>query len=526
MEGLTVWGNDVMTDIVGNRTLRSQWDDTVRWYGCRSFLEYISVEDKVTAFSYAEFDALVKQAANLFLEMGVRQGELVATHLHNSPQYLICWLALAQIGAVTVPLNEHYKLDESAYVIHKCGIRRIVAEPRSMSIYADHQETLGLDDLLLTVPDQCWPELPTLETGMARQPKALTEDRPVASGDMAVILFTSGTTCRPKGAVYTHHNVVYGGLLHAAQVGICEGDRFLSVMPCYHMDFQEMAAMPVICTGSTLIMVEHYSARRFWGQVCRYRANFTDTMSIMNRTMMLQPVQPWEKEHCLKQIYFSMGLSEEEKNSFEDRFRVKLLNSYGMTETVSAVTCAPLYGDKHWPSVGRPALSYEVKIIDCDGKEVPPNTWGEICVRGVPGKTIIAGYYRDPEATAALIDGDGWIHSGDRGYLDEGGWLFFVDRWGNMIKRSGENISSSEVECVLTSHPKIADAAVIGVPDPIRDEAVKALVQLTKGETLTEDEVIAYCASRLAKFKVPTIVEFVTEFPRTATGKIKKQLLQ
>ena len=517
-----------MTDIVGNRTLRSQWDDTVRFYPEQIFLEYVSTEDQLTCYTYAAFDRLVKRAANFLLELGVQKGELVALHLHNTPQYLVCWLALAQIGAVSVPLNEHYRLPESSYAIAKCGIKKIIVEPRSLALYEGNQEALGLSHILLAFGQA--PEgsgVIEMEREMARQPEDhLLEQRPVSSEEMAVILFTSGTTRHPKGAVYTHCNVVYGGLVHVAQMGMSEGDRFLSSMPCYHMDFQEMAAMPVICTGSTLIMVEHYSARRFWGQVCRYRANFTDTMSIMNRTMMLQPVQPWEKDHCLKQIYFSMGLSDEEKERFEERFNVKLLNSYGMTETVSGVTCAPLVGDKRWPSVGRVALSYKIKIIDCAGNEVSPGTLGEICVLGERGRSVVSGYYQDEEATAELFDAEGWLHSGDRGYLDEEGWLYFVDRWGNMIKRSGENVSSLEVECVLTSHERVADAAVIGVPDPIRDEAVKAFVQPVEGCTLTAEELTAYCAERLAKFKVPTIYEFVREFPRTATGKIKKNMLR
>ncbi|MGI5978476.1 MAG: crotonobetaine/carnitine-CoA ligase [Oscillospiraceae bacterium] len=515
-----------MTDIVGNRTLRSQWDETVQFYGDKTFLEFVSVEDQVTSYTYSEFDKLVKQAANVFLDMGVKKDELVATHLHNTPQYLICWLALAQIGAVTVPMNEHYKLDESSYVIQKCGIRRLIAEPRSVDMFVNARDALELDDIVLTQGHHKSPGLIHLQDEMAKQPATLKEDRAVSTEDMAVILFTSGTTCYPKGAIYTHCNVVYGGLVHVAQMGMSHGDKFLSAMPCYHMDFQEMAAMPVICTGSTLIMVEHYSARRFWSQVCRYKANFTDTMSIINRTMMMQPVQPWEKEHCLKQIYFSMGMSDEEKEQFESRFNVRLLNSYGMTETVSGVTCVPLTGDQHWPSVGRPALSYEIKIVDCNGNEVPPYALGEICVHGIPGKTIIPGYYKDPEATEKLIDRDGWLHTGDKGYLDPGGWLFFVDRMSDVIKRAGENISSSEVECILTSHEKIADAAVIGVPDPIRDQAVKAFVQLKENQVMTECEVIEFCSEHLSKFKVPTIVEFVTDFPRTATGKIKKQLLR
>lgn len=515
-----------MADIVGNRTLRSQWDETVRFYGNRIFLEYVSVEDEVVSYTYSDFDRKVKQAANLFLSMGIQKDELVATHLHNTPQYLICWLALAQIGAITVPMNEHYKLDESTYVIQKCGIRRIIVEPRSVDMFAAAREKLNLDSIVLSEGHSEWPRLIYLQDEMMKHPTELTEDRVITPDDMAVILFTSGTTCKPKGAIYTHCCVIYGGLVHVAQMGMSAGDKFLSCMPCYHMDFQEMAAMPVICTGSTLIMVEHYSARRFWSQVYRYKAHFTDTMSIMNRTMMMQPVQPWEKDHCLKQIYFSMGMNDLEKENFESRFRVRLLNSYGMTETVSGVTCVPLVGDQHWPSVGRPALSYEIKIIDCEGREVPPGTLGEICVQGIPGRTIVSGYYQDPDATTKLIDNNGWLHTGDKGYLDEGGWLFFVDRMSNMIKRAGENISSSEVECVLTTHNKIADAAVIAVPDPIRDQAVKAFVQLKENQMLTEAEVISYCSEHLSKFKVPTIVEFVTQFPRTATGKIKKQLLR
>lgn len=513
------------TDMVGSRTLRSQWDETVKFYSDRVFLEYVSVEDTVTSFTYAQIDRQVKQAANFFLSLGIQKGELVALHLHNKPQYLVCWLALAQIGAVSVPLNEHYRLQETNHILEKCDIHKIITEPRTLELYIELRKTLPIEMLILTDGTTDEPNVLLLEEGMADQPTELTEIRPVTTEEMAVILFTSGTTRYPKGAIYTHCNVVYGGLIHVAQMGMEEGDRFLSSMPCYHMDFQEMAAMPVICTGSTLIMVEHYSARRFWSQVCRYRANFTDTMSIMNRTMMLQPVQPWERDHCLKQIYFSMGLSDEEKECFETRFNVKLLNSYGMTETVSGVTCAPLTGDKNWPSVGRVAPSYEIKIIDPDGNELPPGGHGEICIHGVPGRSIVPGYYRDEEATAKLIDADGWLHSGDWGYLDEDGWLFFEGRCGHFIKRSGENVSCMEVECVLTSHPQIADAAVIGVPDPIRDQAVKAFVLPVEGARLTEEEIISYCNYRLAKFKVPSFVEFVTDFPRTATGKIKKNLL-
>ena len=512
-----------MTDIAGGRTLRSQWNETARLFPDRVFLKFLSVRDEVTEYTYRQFDGMVKRAANFFLELGVQKGELVALHLHNSPQYMVCWLALAQIGAVSVPFNEHSSFDESRYLLQKCGIGSLILEKASLPVYEGHFKELGLRRVISVDCEQ--EGLLALARGTERQPETLREERPLSSDDPAVILFTSGTTRYPKGAVYTHASVIYGGLLHAQQIGMCSGDRFLSAMPCYHMDFQEMAAMPVICMGGTLIMVEHYSARRFWRQVCQHRANFTDTMSVMNRTMLLQPVEPWEKDHCIKQIYFSMGLSLEELEAFEERFHVRLLNSYGMTETVSAVTCSPLVGERRWPSVGRPALSYEIKIIHPDGTECAPREEGEICVRGVPGRSLVSGYYRSPKATARLLPGDGWLHSGDAGYLDEDGWLYFLGRYGDMIKRSGENISALEVECVLTSHPDIADAAVIGVPDAIRDFSVKAFIQLREGASLTAEDVTDYCSRKLSSFKVPTIIEFVTDFERTATGKIIKKHL-
>lgn len=515
----------MIADMVGNRTLKSQWDETVRLYGENLFLKYISVQDEISSFTYIEFDRNVKQIANLLLDLGIEKGDFVALHLHNRPEYLACWLAIAQIGAVSIPINEHFQAGECSYILDKCRISYLIAEPCSIDIYLELYEQFSPKSLLLAGGESEDPRVISLASASRQQPDTLKKQVEVCSEDTAVILFTSGTTRHPKGVIYTHCNVIYGGLLHAEQICMRTGDRFFTSMPCYHMDFQEMAASPVICTGSTLIMSEHYSARRFWRQVYEHKADFTDTMSLMNRTMLMQPVQPWEKAHSLKQIYFSMGLSDEEKEAFEERFQVRLLNSYGMTETVSAVTCVPPWGDQHWPSVGRPALSYEIKIVDEKGNTLPAGTEGEICVHGIPGRTLVKGYYQDEEATRRLLDEDGWLHSGDWGYLDEEGWLFFLGRCGHIIKRSGENISCTEVECVLTSHPLIADAAVIGVPDSIRGQAVKAVIQLKEGECLSKEDITSYCEQHLAKFKVPTQIAFVAEFPRTATGKIKKNLL-
>jgi len=223
-----------MTDMVGGRTLRSQWDETVRCYGQDTFLEYISVDDTVEAWTYKELDCQVKRAANFFLELGVARQELVALQLHNRPEYLACWLALAQIGAVSVPLNEHYQRPEIHYILEKCGVRRVITEPATLPLYLE-PPLRPVVDQLIAVQGPAPEGVLALEAGIARQPDHLLDNRPMSSDDLAVILFTSGTTRYPKGAMYTHCNVIYGGLIHVAQMGMDHGDRFLTSMPCYHI---------------------------------------------------------------------------------------------------------------------------------------------------------------------------------------------------------------------------------------------------------------------------------------------------
>jgi crotonobetaine/carnitine-CoA ligase len=220
-----------------------------------------------------------------------------------------------------------------------------------------------------------------------------------------------------------------------------------------------------------------------------------------------------------------MPLSDGEKADFERRFRLRLMNSYGSTESIGWAVTDPPQGQRRWPSVGRAGLGYEVGIFDADGVEVPPGQIGEFRIKGVRGRSLMLGYHDDPEATAAALGPDGWLRTHDEGYCDADGWFYFVDRAVNVIKRAGENVSATEVECVLTSHPLIAEAAVVGVPDPVRDKAVKAYVRLQPGAQLAAPDIVAYCRGLLAPYKVPEFVDFVEDFPRTASLKIEKRLL-
>lgn len=515
-------------DIVGNRTLRDMWDELARLDSEKTALIFEDCKGGIREFTYPQFNEEINKTANLFLDLGIKKDEKVAIQLNNSPEFLMCWFGLAKIGAVLVPLNTKYTQEEVGYIINTCGAATVVIEQEFLPIYCSNKPNndIGIKNILLTRSEKQIPGTVNFVEYKEKQPGKLKESRSLSSDDVAEILFTSGTTSRPKGVVLTHCNLLYAGIFTAWQIGLRHEDRYLTIMPAFHVDFQLNALMPVLIAGATLISVEKYSARMFWKQVCDYKATITEAIPMMARTMMLQPEQEWEKNHCVREMFFYLPFPNQEKKAFEERFQVRLLTSYGSTESLVGVIGDPLYGERNWPSIGKPALSYEAKIVDEQGNELPPNRIGEICIKGVPGRTIMKEYYNDAQATAKALKPGGWLHTGDKGFVDESGWFYFVDRKVNMIKRSGENISTTEIENILMGHPKIAEAAVIGVPDPISDQAVKAFIIFKDGEELLTEEILEYCRGHMAEFKVPSFIEIRTSFPRTCTGKIQKKLLE
>jgi crotonobetaine/carnitine-CoA ligase len=277
--------------------------------------------------------------------------------------------------------------------------------------------------------------------------------------------------------------------------------------------------------GACLVMLEEYRATRFWGQVREHRATLTGLVAMLLRTLMAQPPAAEDRDHVLRLVNYAINVPDAERAAFEERFGVTLANGYGLSEAMLTVCHVPIHRPKRWPSIGLPAGERRVRVVDEAGEEVAAGEVGEITVHGVPGRTLMKGYYKDPAATADAIR-DGWLHTGDNGWADELGYLYFFDRKKDVIKRAGENVSAMEVETVLLEHPEIALAAVVAAPDPIRDEAVKAFVVRREGSALEIEAIQAFCAERLAPFKVPTIVELRDELPLTSVGKVQKRALR
>lgn len=533
-------------DIVGSRTLRDLWRDLGEQHGGRTFLVFEDSAGEVAGFTYAQFRTLVTRTANLLLSLGVGKGDAVAVHLRNCPELLMCMFGLTEIGAVMVPLHPRSTREECADIVARVDAKVVVCEPDGLGHYtasgqhkagqheagqheASHEagqhEASSIPRIVLARSEELVPGTTAFETARDAQPAYLRDVVPLTSDDVAGIVFTSGTTARPKGVVLTHANLLFSGIFVDWQASLTEQDRLLTTMPACHVNFQLNALMPVLTAAATLVMVERYSASTFWKQVCQYEATVVQSIAMMVRTQLLQPEADWERENSVREVLYYLPITDEEKARFEQRFGARILNSYGTSETLVGVLTDPPRGERRWPSVGRVGLGYEARVVDDEGREVPPGTVGEIQVRGVPGRTLMKEYFQDPAATAAAIDDEGWLHTGDLGHVDPDGWFFFVERRTHLIKRAGESVSPAEVEAVLTRHPGVAEAAVIGVPDPIHDEAVKAFVVPAPGVTLTEQDVQDHCRARLMPFKVPTVVEIVTSLPHTRSFKVEKSRL-
>lgn len=537
-----------MADIVGNETLRDLWQSVVERKGRRHFLTFQNRVGDVFEYTYAAFDEDVNRIANVFLDLGIEKGDHVALHLHSSPEFLMCLFGLAKIGAVAVPINEQYLADEAEYILENSDAICVVVEPL---FYETYQELLarghyfpkgvvvaraGTESPRSNIDfSSIYTPLGTVKEGQqgiydfwmmrCEQSAILRDSCELASDDPVQIIYTSGTTSRPKGVVLTHANMVFSGLYGDWEVSLRGSDRVLTSMPACHSNFQLAALMPVITAGASLIIIEKYSATRFMKQIRHYKATVIQCVAMMLRTLLLQPVDPEEKNHCVREVLYFIPITDAEKEEFEQRFNMRIMNTYGSTESIGWAITDPPVGARNWPSVGRAGLGYKARICDMNDNELPPGEVGEIQIKGERGRSVMLEYYNNPEATENTFSVDGWLKTGDQGYQDDNGWFYFVDRKVNMVKRSGENISTTELEEILEQHLAIAEAAVIGVPDPIRDQAIKAFVRFAPGESMTLAEVEQYCKDHMASFKVPTFYEVVEDFPRTCSMKIEKKLL-
>jgi carnitine-CoA ligase len=517
----------ILMDTTGDATLTDVFDRTCGAFPGKEFIVFEDRQGAVVAFTYAQAALLVEHYAAAFARYGITRGDRVLVHMHNRPSYLFTWFACAKLGAIMVPLNVQagdYELD---YCIDHCEASAVVTEPDSFErfdLLRKNHPCLRMIFLPGALSEQEYQGAVVIDEERDCCLHACT-GAALNDEDDLMWLFTSGTTARPKAVQLTHANAVFAGQFGAQWWQVRPDDRHMLVLPLFHVNAQFISVMPVVTSGATLIMTEAFSASHYMEQVRRHRAT---TASLVATTLTMILNQPGnERDGCndLRLVMYAIGLPREKLMAFQERFNAPLCELWGMSETLGATTINPLDGEMRLNCIGKARKENQVKIVDDDGCDVSPGTVGEMVVQGVPGRTIMKGYYNDPVATAATIR-DGWLYSGDNAYMDEQDYFYFVDRRKDMIKRAGENVAACEVEYVISLHPAVQEVAVVGVPDAVREEAVLAFVILQPGVRCEEHDIIDWCADKLADFKVPGSVRFVPDFPRTSLGKVQKNILR
>jgi crotonobetaine/carnitine-CoA ligase len=500
--------------ITATRTLKSALEDKARRFPDQTFLIFEDSAGATARWTWREFDAHVNRTAHLLLTRGLRHGDKFNLHLGNCPEFLLFWMAAAKTGTVIVPTNPVSTGDEMEYILGHSEARLAITEPQyAAPVHAAAGRCPALGAVLEARP------LAPLLDGLPSTPP----DTAVASLDESSMQYTSGTTSKPKGVLLTHANYLYGGEVMSKAMRVGPPDRHLIVLPLFHAGAQVHAFLPMLLAGGSIALMERFSATRFVEQAIRHEATLAALFAAPIRMLLAQPRAPRDGQTRLRAVSYAQNITLQQFDEWHERFRAPLMQIWGMTETMSLPLMQPLDLPRKPLSMGMPVLGYECKVVDESGKEVAPGAVGELVVSGVPGVSLMKGYFKNDKATAETLR-DGWLHSGDQAYMDEDGCFFFVDRKKDMIKRAGENVSASEVEEALKQHPAVFDAAVVAIPDPIRDQAIKAYVMVKDGAVATPDELINWCRERLSAYKVPAVVEFRDVFPRTSVGKIQKHL--
>ncbi len=482
------------------------------------------------AYSFAETNRRANRVANGLRSLGVAHGEHVCLMLPNHPDTLFTWFGINKAGAVEVPVNTSFRGPGLAYAINDVSARRLVIHRELLgTLKAVEKDLRTLEEVIVWDPDgrEDDPAGLRFRTCPYRQLTGGSEDEPgvaVRYTDLSAILHTSGTTGPSKGVMLSHHHQIFFAQIMARQMGYRTGEEVVySCLPYYHNTAQAMTALPALVSGNSIALVERFSASRFWDDVRKHACTaFIYSGSVLSM-LMKQPARSDDREHPAR-VGLGVPLLASVHRPFEERFGVRLLTGFGSTEAQ-----IPVYSpaDGYPPgSCGKVLDEYwEMRIADENDEEVPPGTSGEILFRPRVAHTMLVGYWSKAAETVQAFR-NLWWHTGDMGYVDADGFLYFVDRKKDVIRRRGENISSFELEAMLNAHPAVLESAAFGVPSDLGEEDVKMVVVFKPDQRASFEELAAFLTERVARFAVPRYFEAHAVLPKTPSERIQKHLLK
>lgn len=484
----------------------------------------------VTTLSYAEADARATVVAAHLMELGLVPGTCVAVQLPSVPEFIEAFYGVLRAGMIAVPMNPQLKAGEIGYQLQNTDARVLITCDASFDEALQAAGDTTVSALYVVGSGTGAPARgggPEVREFAQLQTPVAARDLPVVRGsDTAVIIHTSGTTGKPKGAELTHAGLAHNCRVGAEMFGIVADDVVMGVLPLFHVFGLSTALGMTVASGASIVLVPGFVADDALEMVDRYRVSVFLGVPTMYVGLLEAASRGGGFANDLR-IAISGGgpLPREVIREFEARFPdAAVLEGYGLTETASIATINRSRTERRFGSVGRPIPGVEVRVVDRDGREMAPGEQhvGEFIIRG---HNVMKGYLNNPGATDETVR-DGWLHTGDLGYQDDNGYFYVVDRAKDLVIRGGYNVYPREVEELLHTHPAVLEAAVIGRPDRRLGEEVVAVVRVVDPEAVRAEDIIEFARARLAAYKRPREVRIISEFPKTGSGKILKSALR
>ncbi|MCM8782894.1 MAG: long-chain fatty acid--CoA ligase [Candidatus Omnitrophica bacterium] len=479
--------------------------------------------------NYSELYQMVIRLAQGMRNLGIKKEDKVAIFLSNCPEFVISYFAIVSLGAVAVPINNMLKEQELESILQHSEAEIIITS----IVYMEMVKKVVLNNRVyikyIILTDGVLPGVLNLYE-IVEHTSPLLDLEAIPEEAVASILYTSGTTGEPKGVLLTHRNFLSNVRSCVQAISPGPKDNFICILPMFHSFAFTVCILIPLCVGASVTIVDHIRPfRKVIRNVIKKKVTiFVAIPSVYNILAHIHIPLAF-RERVFKLIGSvrlcisgAAALPVEVLEAFEEKFKVPLLEGYGLTEASPVVSLNPLNGIRKPGSVGLPLEDVEVKVVDENGKELPREEIGELLVKG---PNVMKGYFKDESATKETLK-EGWLYTGDLAKIDRDGYIYIVDRKKEMINVRGLNVYPQEIERVLNRHPKIKECAVIGVKDRFKGEVPKAFVVLKEEAVLKEREVIFYLRQQLALFKVPKYVEFVNSLPKTPSGKIAKKLLK
>jgi crotonobetaine/carnitine-CoA ligase len=504
---------------VHDYTLNGAFESRMRSDPRRDFLVHES-----KTWGWGDFHAAALRTSRMLAARGIMHGDRVGILAKNSDAHVLLLFACARIGAIMVPSNPEFGVQESGYVLEHAGVSGVVCGHEALPVVSEACKAIDPAPWFLSI-DTDTADAPNFFASISAAPDAALP--PAANADdTCLIIYTSGTTGFPKGAMHSQRNFVMAGESNISRLWLQPEERLMVVLPMFHVNALFYSLAGALAAGCALILMPRFSASEFWTAAIETGATQVNIIEAIGRILVRRPRSEFRPEHKITKLY---GARADIVAPFRDEFRIpNLLGGFGMTE-IPGVCCNPFEGPNKQGSMGPvgrhpdPARAWaQCKVVDDDGNEVGPGVVGEFWVKH---PIVMKGYYRDREQTQAAFR-DGWFMTGDLVKRDADGYYYFISRKKDIIRRRGENIAGAEIDRVIQSHPGVFEVAAIPVPSELGEDEILVAIVLKPGVKLTAQEIAQWCAERLAAMKVPRFVTFVDQLPHTPTHKVLKSQMK